>query len=284
MKFSLIVATLGRKEEIIQLLESLTKQTIGTENFEIILIDQNTEIDLIPELELFNGTLNITHIKSDKPGLSLNRNIGLSIAKGTYICFPDDDCIYYPDTLSAAYHNLITSDCFSVLGAIRERKSLTDIFHKWPKKQKTVTTRNFLKLHSSITLFTKKNNLRFNEDLGAGRYFGSCEDNDYILQLITTHGNCRFFPDVEVWHPPPSISTTSKAKNYSYGLGYGAFFYIHRRNFTVMVTMITALTYHGLLAIFNLLIFDRTSSAKRLDSVISRVKGYYQYRKKLGAE
>lgn len=284
MIFSLIVATLGRKEEIACLLNSLTDQTIGSENFELILVDQNTDIDLRPILELFSAKLKIIHVKSNKLGLSLNRNIGLSVAKGKYICFPDDDCTYYPDTLYTAYKYLERSDCFSALGAIRDRIKRTDIFHKWPSAETPVTKRNFLNLHSSITLFTKANELRFNEDLGAGQYFGSCEDNDYILRLISNYGDCQYFPDIEVWHPPPSISNTSKAKNYSYGLGYGAFFYIHRKNSTIMLTMVAALIYHGLLAIFNLLIFDRASSAKRLDSFISRIKGYYQYRKKSGAE
>ena len=41
MKFSLIIATLGREKELYDLFESLDKQTY--KNFEVIVIDQNKD-------------------------------------------------------------------------------------------------------------------------------------------------------------------------------------------------------------------------------------------------
>ena len=86
--FSLIVCTVGRSQDILeQLLISLTIQKYS--DFEIILVDQNLDDRLISLVEKYSNSLNIVHYRSIIKGLSANRNIGIKIAKGNIICFPD---------------------------------------------------------------------------------------------------------------------------------------------------------------------------------------------------
>ena len=96
MKFSLIVCTLGRYEELDQLFESLRKQTYS--DFEVILVDQNDKDYLNEIINEYSNEFDIRHIFSEK-GLSRARNIGLKYVSGQIVAFPDDDCWYPIDLL-----------------------------------------------------------------------------------------------------------------------------------------------------------------------------------------
>src|SRR5271168_3016732 len=97
-RFSLIVATIGRTEEFGFLLQSLAEQTFR--DFELIVVDQNSDDRLIPFLEHWNGTVAglantpgslsaIIHLRC-APGVSRARNLGLQYCTGEILAFPDD--------------------------------------------------------------------------------------------------------------------------------------------------------------------------------------------------
>lgn len=277
MIFSLILATYGRSDEIENLFHSLTLQTLDTDTFEIIVVDQNDKIDLSEIISSYSERLTISHIKSSRKGLSLNRNIGLKLAKGNYICFPDDDCTYYPDTLEKALFHLKEKNVTAVFGAILDRDTGEDIIRNWPTKNKKITRHNFFNLYSSITIFTKKNEVQFNEALGVGCYFGSYEDSEYVYNLVRKAGECFYFKDIQVWHPKIGIQHFSKEKNISYGLGFGAFCSIHKFDIFIMRLFFMALAYHLSFAVFSVFKGDFLSANKRINSFTSRIKGFFEH-------
>lgn len=93
----LLIATLGRKGELEQLLISLEGQTYR--NFHIYLADQNPPGFLDGMLARHSG-LPLTRIILPSRGVSTARNALLPMAQGELIAFPDDDCWYAPDTLA----------------------------------------------------------------------------------------------------------------------------------------------------------------------------------------
>ncbi|MBG6247616.1 MULTISPECIES: glycosyltransferase family A protein [Symbiopectobacterium] len=99
MKFSLILCTLNRAEEVTGFILSLLAQDYS--NYELI-IDQNTDdrINLIIERTKF-PVEKLKHIKQMQHGLSRARNLGLSYVEGDIIAFPDDDCCYSQNVLSS---------------------------------------------------------------------------------------------------------------------------------------------------------------------------------------
>ena len=97
MKFSLITATLGRVAEIENLLISLSKQTY--KDFELILVDQNSHRFIEEIVRRYESIISIIYIRSNRRGLSYNRNIGLDVATGEIVGFPDDDCTYSKNVL-----------------------------------------------------------------------------------------------------------------------------------------------------------------------------------------
>ena len=97
MKFSLVMATLGRSVEIERLFNSLVNQTY--KNFEVIVVDQNEDDRVVKLVEQFRDRLEFVYVHSEK-GLSRARNVGLKHIHGDLVAFPDDDCWYHPDVLA----------------------------------------------------------------------------------------------------------------------------------------------------------------------------------------
>ena len=92
MRFSLVVATLNRVDDVRVLLQSLAEQTFT--DFEVLLVDQNDDDRLRPVVEKFAPRLNLTRLHSTVRNSSHARNVGLPLCRGEIIAFPDDDCIY----------------------------------------------------------------------------------------------------------------------------------------------------------------------------------------------
>lgn len=222
MKYSLIIATLGRKKELLELIESIKNSDYETNNLEIIIVDQNEKGFLDKELSKFEN-LNIKHIHSDIKGLSYNRNIGLSYASGDIICFPDDDCKFYENTLNEVSNILLSSNIDFCMGQIYDRETKKDVIKKWSKKEFKVNRFNSYFINSSITMFIKKEYiLNFDENLGVGARFGSCEDADLIYKILENKAKGIYTPKIELWHPEPNYQEISleKVKNYASGFGY----------------------------------------------------------------
>lgn len=93
MKFSLIVPTFGRPDEVTEFLDSLLQQKHSS--FEVIISDGTPKDTLRPELKRFenNGVYPLTvHYEEFLP-VSAARNDGAKLASGEYFIFLDSDCI-----------------------------------------------------------------------------------------------------------------------------------------------------------------------------------------------
>lgn len=101
--FSVIVPTYNRADEIKELLDSLSKQTISKTDFEIIIVDDgstdNTK-DVIEKLAS-KYKLNLRMLVQNHKGPGEARNLGMKNAKGKYFIFIDSDCIADENWLSA---------------------------------------------------------------------------------------------------------------------------------------------------------------------------------------
>ena len=97
IKISLIVATIGRRDSLMLMLQSILSTSYDLSKIEIVIVDQNQN-SLLDDISKLYSTLTIIHIKSSVVGLSTNRNIGFKESSGDIICFPDDDCKFYPNT------------------------------------------------------------------------------------------------------------------------------------------------------------------------------------------
>jgi glycosyltransferase involved in cell wall biosynthesis len=101
--FSVIVPTFNRADEIKELLDSLSKQTVPHNNFEIIIVDDGSTDNTKEVIESIKSKfdLNIRTLYQNHKGPGEARNLGMKNAKGKYFVFIDSDCIADKNWLSA---------------------------------------------------------------------------------------------------------------------------------------------------------------------------------------
>lgn len=94
IKFSLVIATYNRAEQLMITLRSVAAQTADKTIWECIVVDNNSTDHTRRNIEQFiadNPSLNIKYCLETKQGLSHARNAGISNVQGDIIAFIDDD-------------------------------------------------------------------------------------------------------------------------------------------------------------------------------------------------
>ena len=117
---SLIIAIYNRKDELFELLNSLSHQT--DKDFEIIIVDDGSKIDLRPTTALFNESLNIQFYRKDNSGPGLSRNYGARRAKNDWLVFVDSDVIVEKDYIENIKKNITEIPCDAFGGADKAHK------------------------------------------------------------------------------------------------------------------------------------------------------------------
>lgn len=87
--FSIIIPTLNEEKYLPRLLADLTKQIY--QDFEVIIVDGQSEDQTIKQAEKFNQDLNLKIVISKKRHVSVQRNLGAQKAKGQVFMFMDAD-------------------------------------------------------------------------------------------------------------------------------------------------------------------------------------------------
>ena len=88
---SIIIAIYNRKDELFELLNSLSHQT--DTGFEVIVVDDGSQVDLNPTISLFEESLHIQLFRKQNGGPGLARNYGAKRAKNEWLVFLDSDVI-----------------------------------------------------------------------------------------------------------------------------------------------------------------------------------------------
>lgn len=219
-RISLVMATVNRKIEVEKMLQSLSKQIYT--NFEVIIIDQNKE-NILKEIIKNFSDLDIKHVRINKRGLSLARNVGLNYVSGDIIGFPDDDCQYKKETLDEV--NKFFKENVNI-GAVTGTV-IRDMNKKVGDKIVFVDKYNIWKRGISFTMFFRRNVIdkigKFDEMLGvgSGTPFGSGEETDYMLRIIENKILLCNTNKILVYHPEEKWDDENIHKKvYSYAKGY----------------------------------------------------------------
>ena len=242
---SVILCTLGnRPKEMSRLLESLEEQT--DQRFELIVVSQGNHDDI--EGVLNSTTLNFRHYRSEKKGLSLARNIGLSNAKGDIITVSDDDC-WYPNVafervfeIFDDYGDKYQGFCLQVYDPDSEQYYKTYDFREYR------ITRSTVGKCSSIEIFYRRDqnssSVFFDEEFGLGAKYPSSEENIFLSDLLKKGCKLLYYPEIIVFHRKKDrkaikftdlrIKTARKMFNRIYGvflgpLAYYAFILKHHK-------------------------------------------------------
>jgi glycosyltransferase involved in cell wall biosynthesis len=99
---SVVICSYNRADYILNAVDSLYRQTLPKQHFEVLVVDNNS-ID--NTRELVEGYIrehtdfNIAYVTESRQGASFARNTGAAFAKGELLCFMDDDAVAEPNFL-----------------------------------------------------------------------------------------------------------------------------------------------------------------------------------------
>ncbi len=113
MFFSVIIPVYNRPEEISVLLKSLVKQT--EQDFEVILIDDGSEIKSEEICKAFETQLNLRYFFRQNEGQGFARNFGMKQAKGEFFVILDSD-VTLPKNYLADLENAISDRKLDAFG------------------------------------------------------------------------------------------------------------------------------------------------------------------------
>lgn len=104
IQVSLIIATYNSGTGIERLVDSLDRQTLAPEHFEVIFVDDGSTDNTYNRLiEIAAARPNVRFDRIENSGWpSKPRNVGIKMARGEYLVFADHDDTLYPDALRSA--------------------------------------------------------------------------------------------------------------------------------------------------------------------------------------
>jgi glycosyltransferase involved in cell wall biosynthesis len=233
-RFSLIVGTIERIDELSVLLHSLSEQRLY--DFELIIVDQNSDDRLSPLLHQWGKleeieaakhgtTVRMKYLRCPR-GVSRARNFGLLHSSGDIIGFPDDDCWYLPDTLESVDSWFRHHPDYGILSiGCRDSQGRRSGNHWW-QSECDLKPINIFRTSGTCTFFVRRPPagipLLFDESLGPGAetMFGAAEDTDFLLTLMSFGIRGRFNSSLHVCHPcRDGFVDVQRAKTYGGGFG-----------------------------------------------------------------
>lgn len=204
MRYSIIIPVYNRPDEVDELLNSLTQQTVR--DFEVIVVEDGSSVTCEHVVKQYEQQLNIRYFNKPNSGPGQTRNYGAERSSGEYLLILDSDCILPTGYLAAIEEELKLQPADAFGGPDRAHDSFTST-------QKAI--------NYAMTSFFTTGGIRggkkkmdkfyprsFNMGLKADVYralggfskmrFG--EDIDLSIRIFKGGYSCRLFPEAWVWH------------------------------------------------------------------------------------
>lgn len=201
---SLIIAIYNRKDELFELLNSLSHQT--DKDFEVIIVDDGSIINLHPIAELFHESLTIEFFRKDNSGPGLSRNYGARRAKNDWLVFVDSDVIVETNYIENIKKNISEIPCEAFGGADKAHKgfnlmqkaisySMTSVFTTGGIRGNKKAVTKFQP--RSFNMGVKKSAFEKVDGFSEMRIG---EDPDLSMKLWENGFTTAFFDDIGVFH------------------------------------------------------------------------------------
>jgi glycosyltransferase involved in cell wall biosynthesis len=200
--FDLVVATLGRSEELDGLLRSLEHQTHTA--FRVLAVDQNDDDRVAETLARHPGLRTVA--LSSNPGLSRARNVALRHLEADVVAFPDDDCVYPDGLLEAVARELRgRPDLDGIGGQAADPEGRPS--GRWPARRSTIELDTLWNRANSHTIFLRRELVQrvggFDEGLGlgSGTSWHSGEEIELLVRALRQGARIEYDPALVVLHP-----------------------------------------------------------------------------------
>ena len=204
MKYSFIIPVYNRPDEVDELLESLSRQTL--KDFEVVVVEDGSGVPCRPVVEKYAGQMPIHYYYKENSGPGQTRNYGVERAGGEYMLILDSDAVLPETYLAAVDAELQSRPCDAFGGPDRAHPSFTPMqkainyamtsffttggIRGGKKKLDKFYPRSFnmgvrREVYLALNGFSK---MRFGEDI------------DFSTRIFKGGYSCRLFPEAWVWH------------------------------------------------------------------------------------
>jgi GT2 family glycosyltransferase len=198
--FDLVVATVGRTDELARFLDSVAAQEYAP--VRVIVVDQNEDARL--DAVVGGRPFRIERIRGPH-GLSRARNAGLALVDADLVAFPDDDCVYPPGLLARVAERLgVESPTAGLTGRAEDVSGTSSA--SWQDEGAILTDDNLWNRAISFTIFLRRGIVEavgsFDEELGlgSGRPWSSGEEIDYLIRAVRAGASIEYDPSLVVIH------------------------------------------------------------------------------------
>lgn len=271
IKISAIICTYNREKYIRQALVSLTTQTLPKDEFEIVVVNNNSTDRSEEEILKFQKDFpqfNFTYVAETNQGLSFARNRGIKESKGKWVTFLDDDAVATPDFLkkcvdyTVQFPNLIafggkiiprfvdgkpkwyTKFYWGVTGQFDLGNESFKILYrgKFPCGSNMTFDRNFFDRYGY-----------FNTNLGRkGAILLAGEEKELFSRVKEEEkDNVMYFPDLKVEHCVDNTKLNATyLKKFSYGFAKGEKLEVENASFGKKISRYLEFTIKGFGAMF----------------------------------
>ena len=204
MKYSFIIPVYNRPDEVDELLDSLTHQTV--KDFEVVVVEDGSTVPCRDVCSKYEAQLDVHYYKKPNSGPGQSRNYGVERALGEYVIILDSDVVVPEGYLAAVEEELArrpadafggpdsahpsftdtqkaisySMTSFFTTGGIRGGKKKLDKFY--PRSFNMGVRRD---VYNRLEGFSK---MRFGEDI------------DFSIRIFKANCQCRLFPEAWVWH------------------------------------------------------------------------------------
>ena len=204
IRYSIIIPVYNRPDEVAELLESMTRQTLDA--FEVVIVEDGSTLTCEKIVESYADKLHISYHKTPNGGPGRARNYGATKASGRYFIVVDSDCILPPDYIRAVHDQLLVTDADAFGGPDRASADFTPV-----QKAINYSMTSFLTtggIRGGKRELEKFHPRSFNmgirreayEALGGFSAMRFGEDIDFSIRLYDAGYRVRLFPSAWLYH------------------------------------------------------------------------------------
>ena len=204
MKYSVIVPVFNRPDEVDELLQSLTGQTL--KDFEVIIVEDGTERDCRAVTDRYKAALDVKYYMKPNSGPGQSRNYGAERASGEYLIVLDSDVVLPPGYMQAVDDELLREPADAFGGPDCAHPSFTDTQKAISYSMTSFFTTGGIRggKKKLDKFYPRSFNMGIRRDvymrLGGFSRMRFGEDIDFSIRIFKAGCRCRLFPEAWVWH------------------------------------------------------------------------------------
>ena len=204
MKYSFVIPVYNRPDEVDELLDSLTRQTVT--DFEVIVVEDGSAVPCRGVCDKYSRSLDLHYYMKPNSGPGQSRNHGVERALGEYVLILDSDVVVPEGYLAAVDSELAARPADAFGGPDRAHPSFTDTQKAISYSMTSFFTTGGIRggKKKLDKFYPRSFNMGVRRDvynrLGGFSRMRFGEDIDFSIRIFKAGCHCRLFPEAWVWH------------------------------------------------------------------------------------